>query len=57
MKRLGVAVMPGESSAAAPQPAGHRHFRLSYVIDEAEYEEGLRKVRQLVVETEPAGGS
>ena len=57
MKRLGVAVMPGESSAAAPPPAGHRHFRLSYVIDEAEYEEGLRKVRQLVVETEPAGGS
>ena len=53
MKRIGVAVMPGESCAAAPPPAGHRHFRLSYVIDEDQYDVGLQKVRQLVTETEP----
>ena len=42
--RLGVAVVPGESCAAAPPPAGRRHLRLSYVIDECEYEAGLAKV-------------
>ena len=44
MMRIGVAVMPGENCAAAPPPAGRRHLRLSYVIDECEYEAGLSKV-------------
>ena len=42
--RLGVAVVPGENCATAPPPAGRRHLRLSYVIDESEYDAGLAKV-------------
>jgi hypothetical protein len=38
----------GENCAAAPPPAGRRYLRLTYVIDEAEYDEGVRKVRSLL---------
>ena len=48
MKRIGVAVQPGEYCAAAPPPAGRRHIRLTYVLDEGDYEPALRKVRALV---------
>lgn len=48
MKRIGVAVQPGENCAVAPPPAGHRHIRLTYVIDADEYEPALLKVKELV---------
>ena len=52
MKRIGVAVIPGDQCAVAPPPAGRRHLRLSYVLDEGEYDEGLRKVGRLVADIE-----
>jgi len=51
MKRIGVAVVPGESCAAAPPPAGRRHLRLTYVIAEDQYAEGVAKVHRLVCES------
>ena len=48
MKRVSVAVMPGDQSAVSPPPVGCQHLRLSYAIDESEYDEGMRKVGRLV---------
>lgn len=50
MRRAGVAMVPGESCATAPPPAGRRHLRLTYVLDEADYDEGARKVCRVVTE-------
>jgi DNA-binding transcriptional MocR family regulator len=48
MRRIGVAVQPGENCAVAPPPAGHKHIRLTYVIDCEEYEPALLKVKELI---------
>ena len=53
MKRVGVAVMPGDQCAAGAPPAGQRHLRLTYVLDEAEYDEAARKVGRLLAGLRP----
>ena len=57
MRELGVAVMSGENAAAEAPPAGRRHLRLTYVIDEDDYDAGVTKVRQLVERTDPGGAA